>query len=277
MLATKTIGVTAGTGLTGGGTITLGGSASISVDTAAVPLLAGTNVYSKPNSFTNAVSVAPSGATAASAPFRVVAEETATHGRNASLQISNTAAGGANFYLRAGATGTSTPAGGFSIADDVGYRFVIDAQGRVGIGGTLIPSNSFQIKQGAGNAIADGWSTYSSARWKTNIQPLTGALDKVQRLRGVTYDLKEDGRHEIGVIAEEVGAVLPQIVTFEENGKDARGVDYTRLSAVLIEAVKEQQLEIEALKEQVRILRGVENRLNALEAANATTLAKSRK
>lgn len=143
---------------------------------------------------------------------------------------------------------------------------MIDAQGQVGLGGVTDPTNSLHIKQGVGSAIADGWITHSSARWKTNILPLTGALDKVGRLRGVSYDLKETGKHEIGVIAEEVGAVLPEIVEFEANGKDAKGVDYARLSAVLIEAVKEQQSEIDALKARLKTLEGVEGRLNAIEA-----------
>jgi len=73
---------------------------------------------------------------------------------------------------------------------------------------------------------------------------LPDALAKVEKLRGVSYDLKENGQHEIGVIAEEVGAVLPEVVTFENNGKDARSVDYSRLTALLIEAVKAQQKQI---------------------------------
>jgi hypothetical protein len=51
------------------------------------------------------------------------------------------------------------------------------------------------------------------------------------------------GKHEIGVIAKEVGAVVPEVVSYEENGKDARGVDYSRLTALLIEALKQQQRE----------------------------------
>jgi hypothetical protein len=113
----------------------------------------------------------------------------------------------------------------------------------VGIG-TNAPTNIFTIGQGHGQALADGWATYSSRRWKTNIQTLPDALAKVEKLRGVSYDLKDSGKHEVGVIAEEVGAVVPEVVTFEANGKDARGVDYSRLTALLIEAVKQQQKEI---------------------------------
>ena len=114
---------------------------------------------------------------------------------------------------------------------------------RVGIADNT-PTNLLTLGQGHGKALADGWSTYSSRRWKTNIQTLPDALAKVEKLRGVSYDLKENGQHEIGVIAEEVGAVVPEVVTFENNGKDARSVDYSRLTALLIEAVKAQQKQI---------------------------------
>ena len=73
---------------------------------------------------------------------------------------------------------------------------------------------------------------------------MSDALAKVEKLRGVSYDLKETGKHEIGVIAEEVGAVVPEIVSWEDNGKDARGVDYARLTALPIEALKAQQVQI---------------------------------
>ena len=123
----------------------------------------------------------------------------------------------------------------------------------VGIG-TSAPSNRLTIEQGYGTAIADGWDTYSSRRWKTNIQTLQGALDKVERLRGVSYDAKADGQHNIGLIAEEVGEVVPEVVAYESNGKDAKSVDYARLTALLIEAVKEQQAQIQTLKSEIERL-----------------------
>jgi polyhydroxyalkanoate synthesis regulator phasin len=56
----------------------------------------------------------------------------------------------------------------------------------------------------------------------------------------------------VGVIAEEVGEVVPEIVSWEKNGKDAQGVDYSRLTALLIEATKEQQALIQKQSEQIR-------------------------
>jgi hypothetical protein len=123
-------------------------------------------------------------------------------------------------------------------------------QVKVGIG-TATPANVFTIAQGAGPAIADGWATYSSRRWKTNIETLHDALGKVEQLRGVSYELKANGKHEVGVIAEEVGAVVPEVVTWDQNGKDAQSVDYSRLSALLIEATKEQQALIERQQDQI--------------------------
>jgi hypothetical protein len=122
---------------------------------------------------------------------------------------------------------------------------------KVGIG-TEAPTSVFTIGRGAGHPLSDSWETYSSRRWKTNIQTLPDALAKVEHLRGVSYDLKDSGKHEIGVIAEEVGSVVPELVSYEENGKDARGVDYARLTALLIEATKEQQREIRQLRSELR-------------------------
>jgi hypothetical protein len=100
-------------------------------------------------------------------------------------------------------------------------------------------------------ARADTWTTRSSRRFKTNIHTLDGALETVERLRGVSYDSKADGKHEIGVIAEEVGRVMPEIVSYERNGVDAQGVDYSRLTALLIEAVKSQEAQIQQLSAQI--------------------------
>jgi len=135
--------------------------------------------------------------------------------------------------------------------DEVGNPVVIDSDGKIGIG-TANPSNILTIQQNSDtDPIADAWTTYSSKRWKTNIKPIQGALDKVNRLRGVSYDWTADGKHDIGLIAEDVGEIIPEVVAYEENGKDAKSIDYARLVAVLTEAIKEQQKQIE--KQQAAI------------------------
>jgi hypothetical protein len=142
---------------------------------------------------------------------------------------------------------------------------------KVGIG-TERPSNILTIAQGAGHPVSDGWETFSSRRWKTNIQTLHGALWKVERLRGVSYDSKAGSKHEVGVIAEEVGAVVPEVVTWDKNGKDAQSVDYSRLTALLIEAVKQQQREIRDLRSELRATRQTLQKVKGKVAPTQPTL-----
>ena len=101
----------------------------------------------------------------------------------------------------------------------------------------------------------------SSRRWKINVRKVQDALDKVVELRGVTFDWKDSGRRDIGLIAEEVGKVVPEVVTYEDNGVDAKSLDYAHLVALIIEAVKEQQrviddqrMQLEEIKAAVKIL-----------------------
>ncbi|MFQ5636532.1 MAG: tail fiber domain-containing protein [bacterium] len=95
----------------------------------------------------------------------------------------------------------------------------------------------------------------SSKRWKKNIRPIQGALEKVKQLQGVSYDWKKDGSHDIGLIAEEVGEIVPEVVTYEENGIDAKIVNYPHLVALLIESIKEQQKQIDTLRAEMRKLK----------------------
>ncbi|MGO9274849.1 MAG: tail fiber domain-containing protein [Terriglobia bacterium] len=147
---------------------------------------------------------------------------------------------------------------------------------KVGIS-TATPSNILTIGQGAGHAIADAWDTYSSGRWKSDIQPLRGALGKVELLRGVSYTYTANGKHDIGMIAEEVGKVVPEVVSYEESGKDARGIDYARLTALLVEAVKQQQSEIQQEKSQIRRLEAKVRRLEASKAEAVQPAVKPKK
>ncbi len=89
----------------------------------------------------------------------------------------------------------------------------------------------------------------SSRRWKENVEPLEQALALVERLEGVRFQWKESGREDIGLIAEEVAEVVPEVVAYE-NGQ-AQGVNYGHLVALLIEAIKTQQQQIETRQAEV--------------------------
>jgi hypothetical protein len=114
------------------------------------------------------------------------------------------------------------------------------------------PTDNFVLTYDSGEADSLRWgdpsALASSIRWKENVRTLDDALSLVKELRGVRYDWTESGEADVGVIAEEVAAVLPELVAFEADGQ-ARGVHYAKLVAVLIEATKAQQTELET-KEQ---------------------------
>jgi len=125
----------------------------------------------------------------------------------------------------------------------------------------------------------------SSIRWKNDVRPIDDPLGKVLRLRGVYFNWDEEhgGQHDVGMIAEEVGEVLPEIVEYEENGIDATGMDYGMLAPLLVEAVKALKVEVNELQRQNAEKDGVietlrqqndklEGRLAALESS-ITTIA----
>ena len=89
-----------------------------------------------------------------------------------------------------------------------------------------------------GQMQASSFYVTSSLRYKQNVQPLSNALSLVEKLQGVTFDWKESGLSDIGLIAEQVNEVLPEFVCRDEEGL-IMAVDYGKITSVLIEAVKE--------------------------------------
>ncbi len=122
--------------------------------------------------------------------------------------------------------------------------------------GTTANQTDFSCSMdGSGNWKASGnVGAYSDKRVKTNIVKIENALDKVTAIGGYTYDRTDidDGKRHVGVIAQEVEAVMPELVdTFHNhsNGiKDFKSVNYGNITALLIEAIKELKDEIEVLK-----------------------------
>jgi len=118
-----------------------------------------------------------------------------------------------------------------------------------------------------GNIFANGSLLSSSdARLKSDIEPIDNALDKVLALNGVYFQWNKnanqpDGR-QVGVIAQNVQEVLPEIVSRSPASKDYLSVDYTRLVPVLIQAMKEQQGQI---TEQQSTIQKLLERISTLE------------
>lgn len=141
-----------------------------------------------------------------------------------------------------------------------------------------------------GNVFVGGNLTYtgalthaSDARYKTDVQPLDGALQTIENLHGVTYNYNQKAfpqmnfpaTRQVGFIAQEVQSVLPQLVSKDKEGY--LSVDYVQVVPVLVEAIKEQQKEIAALKRENQRVISLEARLAALTARVAHTQQVARK
>lgn len=114
--------------------------------------------------------------------------------------------------------------------------------------GTIIGS----ILTVSGNVTAPGYFHSSDARLKKNVETSPG-LSIISKLRGVVFDWKKDGTPSAGLIAQEVEGVMPSAVHTDEEGM--KSVEYDQLIAPMIEAIKEQQAEIELLKAEIAALK----------------------
>jgi hypothetical protein len=127
-------------------------------------------------------------------------------------------------------------------------------------------TNHGMLIQGAGStwaAISDSiWcigdiTAFSDARVKTNIEVIDNPLDRLNKVRGVTFtrtDLPDTTKRYAGVIAQEMREALPEVVTEDGNGE--LSVSYGNTVSLLIESIKAQQVQIEELKAEVKKLRG---------------------
>lgn len=120
----------------------------------------------------------------------------------------------------------------------------LKVSGATSVGGNLTVS---------GVSYAGAYFHASDLRLKRNVRPVEGALEKVARLDGVSFNWKSDGRRDYGVTAQNVASVFPDMVTKGSNGTML--VSYDSLIGPMIEAIKELKKDNEALRNEVRALR----------------------
>ena len=113
-------------------------------------------------------------------------------------------------------------------------------------GGSEITALTIDMSEAGAATFNNNVTAFSDERLKDNIETLEDGLDKVEQLRGVTYT--RDDREEIGVIAQEVEKILPEIVLTADDEMGTKSVDYSRITAVLIEAVKELSAKVKELE-----------------------------
>ena len=142
-----------------------------------------------------------------------------------------------------GTRGTITISGGADI-NDVGSANQVLFKDATN---TATTSSNLTFVDSTGNLTASGTVTANSdERLKENVETIEDALEKVKQLRGVEYDHKKTGDHCLGVIAQEVEKIVPDVVY--EDALGVKSVAYMNMVALLIEAVKDQQKQIDELK-----------------------------
>ncbi len=136
--------------------------------------------------------------------------------------------------------------------------------GNIGMG-TLVPTVRLQVN---GDIIANSIAGSSDLRYKTNIHTVENALNKVKALRGVYFNWNQKAfpskdftdKTELGFIAQEVEKVLPEVVIKDKTAEEYRSVKYDKVVALLVEAIKEQQKQIDSLTIKVNKLSKKRNR-----------------
>lgn len=142
-------------------------------------------------------------------------------------------------------------------------QIIINNSGNLGVG-TSPASYKLDVN---GSCHATSFPTSSDERFKKKIRPLENCVEKVKKMQGVSYEWNEfiNNRRDgyslntpvFGVIAQDLEKVIPEVVSkwhLSDDCKDARAVDYIRIIPVLIEAIKEQQVELDDLKKRLLAL-----------------------
>jgi len=256
------VGANGATGVTGAsGTIGVDGATG-SAGTNGASGATGSNGTNGATGVTGASGVGATGAAGATG----VSGATGTAG-------SNGANGASGVAGSTGLTGATGPQSGYLNGPISGFSLLIGATGNINSGATGNGWFGGSLFVGAQGATGPAWGAtgeirataeitayYSSdERLKENILPIDNALGKLRQLKGVMFDWKDDvvaGRggedgyfvrkHDTGVIAQEVEAVLPEVVAEHPDGFKA--VRYEKLAGLIIQAINELADQVDALK-----------------------------
>ncbi len=156
----------------------------------------------------------------------------------------------------------------FAIGNATSAKDLVFFTGGTGASNERVRVTSSAIQPGSDNAISNGtssrrWSVVYAAngtiqtsdlRLKKNISPLNYGLKEVLQMQPVSYDWKDNSGHKIGLIAQQVRKVVPEVVLGDET-KENLGMNYAELVPVLINSVKELKTEITELQKQIAELK----------------------
>lgn len=127
-------------------------------------------------------------------------------------------------------------------------------------GGSSITALTLDMSAAGAATFNNDVTAFSDKRLKTDIEPIANSLQKVMAMQGVYYKRNdvENAKTQVGVLAQDMEAILPEVVMTADDEMQTKSVDYGKLTSVLIEAVKElsndvitNRLQLEKLKQQI--------------------------
>ena len=120
-------------------------------------------------------------------------------------------------------------------------------------GGSGITALTIDMSSAGAATFNNDVTAFSDKRLKTDISPIENALEKVMQMQGVYYKRNdvENARTQVGVLAQDMEGIVPEVVLTAEDEMQTKSVDYGKLTAVLMEAVKELSNEVKHLKQQI--------------------------
>jgi hypothetical protein len=145
--------------------------------------------------------------------------------------------------------------GGFSVTNDTStnstyYPVFVDSTTGTPTQ-TSVSSTKLNFNPSTGNFSATAFTSLSDATKKTNIRPIENSIELTKQLEGVRYDWIDNNKPSLGLIAQEVEKVLPELVETSTDG--TKSVSYGNIVGLLIEAIKEQQVSIEELERKLNV------------------------
>jgi hypothetical protein len=178
-------------------------------------------------------------------------------------------------------TGGTNPNNGYFLFDNSGYYnmpVLKCTKNSGGSTGTIGTGSSYFNAMYASSFISG-----SDIRFKENIKDINNALEIVLKIKGVKYDLKNgyenikdtiikskleaDRKNKIGFIAQDLKKVLPEVVVHDDS-TDMYGIDYSKVVAVIVEAIKEQQTQIDSLKKTISKIKVISTKSALIEKGN---------
>ena len=120
-------------------------------------------------------------------------------------------------------------------------------------GGSGITALTIDMSSAGAATFNNDVTAFSDKRLKTDISPIDNALEKVMRMQGVYYKRNdvENARTQVGVLAQDMEGIVPEVVLTADDEMQTKSVDYGKLTAVLMEAVKQLSNEVTQLKQQI--------------------------